>query len=257
MIFQRFMMMHGLGAPASIAKMMARRYEKIKNLSPETPEEEVLRQVYVWRIAVQTSFGGPKEYRELKSNPSFVEGIVHINSNLLAIIRLAVFQEIPEFFSPAAPADRLEILDGVLREVINREAPSWSEPAPPLTVVDSSYFFQTGLPPITLIAWHNGSHHNPFTGYGFKISAEDRDAYIDRNWKEVVLALPISAGFAMVNVNIDKTSFWEGNCREFIAKEIGIWMMSRQLAPWPNGEPPHFFAVPVGIATYRIETSRC
>jgi len=41
-------------------------------------------------------------------------------------------------------------------------------------------------------------------------------------------------------VNTDKASFWEGNCRELISRDIGSWMLETRAAPWDSGKPPRF-----------------
>jgi len=99
--------------------------------------------------------------------------------------------------------------------------------------------------------WHNGSHHRPYSGYGFKVSAEDRDLYFNREWKFVTLALPVAEGFVLSEANIDKDSFW-GDCRELITKDIGLWMMSNKTAPWVKGKPPRFTVWRVNEATFSV-----
>ncbi|HUZ95267.1 MAG TPA: hypothetical protein VMU57_10175, partial [Edaphobacter sp.] len=149
------------------------------------------------------------------------------------------------------PSTKFEVLDSVLIEVIKREVPSWQEADTGLTIVDGSSFTYTVLPMIWT-AWHNGSHHDPFTGFGFKISEVDRDLCFIPSWKKVAIALPVGAGFVLTEANIDKPSFW-GDCRELITKDIGVWMMTRKYAPWQKGSPPKFSAHPVAPATFEIQ----
>jgi len=230
---------------------MCRHYVAIKKSDPSLEEQEVLRRMYVMRIAAQTIFGGPEVYRELKSKPDHIDLIVQLNPDLLALIRCAVFQEHPEFHRQGTPPDRFDVLDGVLNEVIKREVPSWQKPDTGVTVVDGSSFTYTALP-MVWTAWHNGSHHNPFTGFGFKISEVDRDLYFTRSWKKVTIALPVGTGFVLTEANIDKESFW-GDCRELITKDIGVWMMAQKYAPWGKGLPPKFMAHLVSPATFEVE----
>ena len=91
-------------------------------------------------------------------------------------------------------------------------------------------------------AWRNGSPDERGNGYGLKISAVDRDAFLKRTFGSIDLYL--SGVPRPVSVNIHKASMWEGTCRELISKEIGAWLMRMGLAPWPKGEPPRFRLVP-------------
>jgi hypothetical protein len=84
-----------------------------------------------------------------------------------------------------------------------------------------------------VVAWSNGG-----TGYGLKMSALDRDAYLKREWGEVDLYLP--GRDRPTKVNIDKDSLWNKSCRELISKEIGSWLIDNGTAPWPKGSPPKF-----------------
>lgn len=99
-------------------------------------------------------------------------------------------------------------------------------------------------------AWNNGSHHSSGAGYGLKVSASDRDRYFDRRWGMVELHLPTLG--EPVRVNIDKDSFWSGNCRELISREIGQWLQKIGKAPWPNGSPPRVALRPRGRGEFDV-----
>ena len=87
-------------------------------------------------------------------------------------------------------------------------------------------------------AWNNGSHSTSGAGYGLKIAIDDRNAYFKKEWFSVFLSLPGKTD--PIEVNIAKESFWGDTCRELISKEIGLWLRSKGLAPWPKGNPPKF-----------------
>ncbi|MBA3516331.1 MAG: hypothetical protein H0T75_01465 [Rhizobiales bacterium] len=90
---------------------------------------------------------------------------------------------------------------------------------------------------IVVTAWNNGG-----PGYGFKMSAADRNSCLKREWGAIELYLP---GHAQpIRVNIDKDSMWNDTCREVISKDIGAWMRSTGIAPWPAGSPPKFRLTP-------------
>lgn len=85
-------------------------------------------------------------------------------------------------------------------------------------------------------AWKNGTPSPTGAGYGVKLAASDRDRFFDRNWKSVCLLLEGSPD--VIEVNIDKPSFWGNTCRELISAEIGRWLIHNGLVPWPKGQPP-------------------
>ena len=104
-------------------------------------------------------------------------------------------------------------------------------------------------------AWNNGTHSLTGAGYGLKLSVEDRDREFDRDWKEVKVILPNAM---KVVVNINKASFWNNTCHEFISKDIGQWLISKGLAPWLKGSPPKFSLVSLGGGLFSLkEISTC
>ncbi len=90
-------------------------------------------------------------------------------------------------------------------------------------------------------AWNNGKHHRSGAGYGIKLNATDRDSYLKKSWKSVIVLLPNGV---KVEVNTDKASFWNDSCRELISKDIGQWLVEIHKAPWPAGSPPKFQLIP-------------
>ena len=92
-------------------------------------------------------------------------------------------------------------------------------------------------------AWNNGQHHRTGAGYGFKLRAEDRDTHFKKSWSTVFVSLP--GGSDEVPVNIAKSSFWGGTCRELISREFGHWLIHHGYAPWSTSTPPKFELEPV------------
>ena len=92
-------------------------------------------------------------------------------------------------------------------------------------------------------AWNNGSKNISGVGYGFRLSASDRDKFFERKWGSEEL---LCDGKLLAVVNIDKDSFWIGNCSELIKLELGVWLLSKGYAPWPNGKLPTFNLLPLG-----------
>jgi hypothetical protein len=66
-----------------------------------------------------------------------------------------------------------------------------------------------------------------------RVSVRDRDRYFDPRWATVVIDLE-SAGHTTVRLS---TSFWTA-CTELRSADIGRWLLTRSLAPWPRGHPP-------------------
>ncbi len=85
-------------------------------------------------------------------------------------------------------------------------------------------------------AWNNGEHHPNGAGYGFKIDVADREKHFDKKWEKVFLELDGEEG--VIEVNVDKPSFWGPTCRELISQKIGEWLIKNGKAPWPKGHPP-------------------
>lgn len=99
-------------------------------------------------------------------------------------------------------------------------------------------------------AWNNGQHHRSGAGYGLKISAADRDRYFRREWGTVELRM--IGGAEPIRINIDKASFWNGTCRELISVDLGRWLLAKQLAPWPNGQPPRLTLIPLRPEVFEL-----
>jgi hypothetical protein len=106
---------------------------------------------------------------------------------------------------------------------------------------------QTGF---SAVAWNNGSHDPSGNGYGLKISAQDRDRHLRREWGSV--ALYLAGQGEPVSVNVDKASLWNDTCRELISRQIGTWLIARGLAPWPKGSPPKLAVVPRGPRQFDV-----
>ena len=102
-------------------------------------------------------------------------------------------------------------------------------------------------------AWNNGQWHVGGAGYGLKVSVADRDRFFRRNWRTVTLRLVAESAVAEAEVNCAKDSFWNGTCRELIARDIGRWLTVLGLAPWPKGRPPRFTMSLIAPGVFRVE----
>lgn len=251
--FHRFIMKYGLGSPGYIARSMASQYVSLKSSHPELEESEVLRRVYCLRIAAQTMVKGPEEYRASKRNPELIDVTLRLNPDLFSLVRCACLIEHPEFNRPGAPQDRFEVLDSVVSEVLEEKASGWKRrdyKSP--RIVDEAASNEIPAPQMIWTAWHNAGHDILSGGYGFRISASDRDKYFRREWSSVTIALPKADRYLLASANVDKESFWR-DCRELISNEIGSWMIEQGLAPWPKGAPPKFNVRIAGDAAFGIE----
>jgi hypothetical protein len=104
--------------------------------------------------------------------------------------------------------------------------------------------------PFLATAWNNGDHHASGAGYGLKIALGDRDSHFKRDWQSVVLHLPDPYG--ATTVNIAKASFWSKTCREFICRDIGLWLIGSGNAPWPKHHPPKFRLQPRAPGVFEV-----
>lgn len=78
-----------------------------------------------------------------------------------------------------------------------------------------------------------------------KIQIQDRDRNFHRSWKSVRLELKGYSQEVEI-INMDKPSFWVPKCRELISKNIGIWLIENNFAPWLRGKPPKINLEPQG-----------
>ena len=111
------------------------------------------------------------------------------------------------------------------------------------------------MDPLIWTAWNNGSWSPTGAGYGLSVPRGDRDRCFDRQWSSVVLELPGDDGIVSIDVSVAKASFWRA-CPELISKDIGQWLLRRQLAPWPKRQPPQFSVHPGGPARFRVVAVR-
>jgi hypothetical protein len=103
-------------------------------------------------------------------------------------------------------------------------------------------------------AWNSGSHSPSGVGYGFKIAIRDRDLYIDTTWKTVTVELPVGDGYKIVELNVDKPSFWGKHCHELLSKEFGMWLLNNGRGRWQNRKPPKMHVSIMGPGKFRIES---
>lgn len=100
-------------------------------------------------------------------------------------------------------------------------------------------------------AWNNGSHHADGNGYGIKISIHDRNLYFDSSWKTITVELEDDN--ELVEVNINKSSFWNKTCRELISKEIGKWLIEHHLDRWQYRQPPELELIKIGERKFLLK----
>jgi DNA-directed RNA polymerase subunit beta' len=93
--------------------------------------------------------------------------------------------------------------------------------------------------------------HEKGTGYGLRVSPEDRKKVFKEDWDCVSLHLAGAAKAVDVSIS---PSFW-GNCPELREKEIGEWLLGllkRGFATWPKGKPPKFLMIPCGEKQFDV-----
>ncbi len=87
-------------------------------------------------------------------------------------------------------------------------------------------------------AWKNRKLGSGSASFALSMSNKDRNDYINREWKTVILHLDGHPN--PVEANIDKFSFWK-TCPHFISTEIKAWLTKNKYIPWEKGKPPKFF----------------
>jgi hypothetical protein len=98
-------------------------------------------------------------------------------------------------------------------------------------------------------AWSNGSPRPSGAGYGLRLSTTDRDRYFHRAWTSVDVELD-NDSIARIAVS---ASFWR-TCVELRSAVIGRWLITQELAPWPQGAPPNLELNPLGDHRFRLTT---
>lgn len=96
-------------------------------------------------------------------------------------------------------------------------------------------------------AWSNGG-----SGFGVKVSLEDRNRHFHREWQSVTVYLGDRQH--SVSVNVGKKSFWTVKCGELISVEIRRWLQQHGFIPWPLDSPPRLRLEPVGHAQFLLTT---
>ena len=95
-------------------------------------------------------------------------------------------------------------------------------------------------------AWKNDKG-----SFGLSISKQDRDLYIDRKWKTVILHL--DGHLSPVEANIDKSSFWK-KCPHFISTEIKDWLAKNNHISWEIRKPPKFTMSHIHSNEFKVQS---
>ncbi|SFR28149.1 hypothetical protein SAMN04488564_112260 [Lentzea waywayandensis] len=99
--------------------------------------------------------------------------------------------------------------------------------------------------------WSNGSRRLSGAGYGLRLSAADRDQHFRREWTSIQIDL---GPHGMTNVALS-ASFWRA-CTELRSADVGRWLITQQLAPWPKGAPPHLNLEHLSGTSFRLTNPR-
>lgn len=118
----KWLMKHGIGSPASVAKAMAQTYKVLKERNPSKPETEVLADLFASRMGaaqrVHVNVYGPEEVAE-------VGEMLRQGAGLFEVVKYVSLRENPRIlFDAGAPLDAESMLDEVIQEVLTKEVPS-------------------------------------------------------------------------------------------------------------------------------------
>ena len=101
---------------------------------------------------------------------------------------------------------------------------------------------------MVVTGWNDGSPDNETgSGYGLRLSWQDRDRYFQREWPSVTVEL---GGEGPAEVRL-APSFWR-RCTELRGAAIGEWLLHHGFAPWPKGHPPRLRLKSVGGRRFRL-----
>ena len=123
--WHKFLMKHGIGSPGYIAGKLADAYRFRKMHSPLVDYRTIIRSIFVERIAAQSVFGGPPQYRLLRRNSWAIEELVNHHPDLFSIVMLSIFIEHPELVGPGSRSDTFEVLDETVQETLDDKVPGW------------------------------------------------------------------------------------------------------------------------------------
>jgi len=125
--WHKFLMKRGIGSPGYIAGKLAAAYQSRigTNRTAQCDERDIIRSIFVERIAAQTVAKGPFQYHLLKVNPNAIEELVNTHPDLFSIVLLSVIIEHPEISGPHAPADTFQVLNETVQETLDTKAPGW------------------------------------------------------------------------------------------------------------------------------------
>jgi len=82
---------------------------------------------------------------------------------------------------------------------------------------------------------------------GIRVGRDNVQRFFDKDWDVVLIEIENDA----VPVKITKT-FWT-TCPELRSPDIGTWMRTKGLVPWPKGRPPEMRLTPIGGNRFRLD----
>lgn len=95
--------------------------------------------------------------------------------------------------------------------------------------------------------WFGGASKAKPAGYGVRITRRDRCEFFAPGTTAVTVDLDDGAS---TKVTLGP-SFWR-RCHELRSRDIGEWLLSNGLAPWPKGSPPKLELEPISAEHFRL-----
>src|SRR5271157_2579916 len=121
----KFLMKHGAGSPGYIARKLADAYLSKRTQFPLLGERDILRCIFVDRIAAQSAFGGPPQYQLLKRTLGAIDELIDNHPDLYSIVLLSIFVELPRLMPPYTQRDTFETLKAAVQETLDNKTPGW------------------------------------------------------------------------------------------------------------------------------------
>ena len=101
---------------------------------------------------------------------------------------------------------------------------------------------------IRVTAWNNGDFNQTGSGYGVRLSINNRDTiFQDHRWDTITLVIE----GVEFEITLNDT-FWT-TCPEFRDQRIGQWLIRNNFGAWNFGEPPSVWLVRIGERRFQLE----
>ena len=144
-----FLIKHGVGSPASMARTQAKLYLRWK-ANPKVAELDIMRELFVSRARIAVATGCNEMSYKMAVEESWVNSVVNSHPDLLCMTMFIVFCEHPELRNGSLPEEMHEsTFRTVVRAVaseLDQHAPIWRQHYSGIFDVDTGEHHPERLP---------------------------------------------------------------------------------------------------------------